>query len=110
MASYTSVALAKHATFTGTTADLVEFTGSWDFVEVVNRDGTNTLYFNVNTSTVPTAAADDTYVVLPNGTKTVRIPLVDPNATPGSTAGKQCVRLVGSGGGYSVTGIRTPTP
>jgi len=102
MASYTGVLLARHKTFSTTTADLCEFAQTIDAVTVTNRDGTNTLYFNVNSSTTPAAAGDDLFVLLPNQSMTVPVPPVPSGVTPGATAGKQCVRLVGSGGGWSV--------
>lgn len=102
MANYTGAVLARHKTFTTTNADLCEFAQTIDAVTVVNRDGTNTLYFNVNSATVPVAAADDLFVLLPNQSMTVPVPPVPSGVTPGATAGKQCVRLVGSAGGWSV--------
>ena len=105
MASYTGVLTARHKTFTTTTADLCEFGATVDAVTVVNRDGTNTLYFNVNSATVPVAAADDLFVLLPNTSMTVPVPPVPSGVTVGSNAGKQCVRLVGSAGGWSVMAV-----
>lgn len=107
MASYTGVLLARHKTFTTTTADLCEFGSLVDAVTVTNRDGTNTMYFNVNSATVPAAAGDDLFVLLPNQSMTVPVPPVPADVTVGSTAGKQCVRLVGNGGGWSVVARKT---
>ena len=109
MASYTGILVARHKTFSTTVADLAEFAQTIDAVTVTNRDGTNTLYFNVNSSTTPAAAGDDLFVLPPHQSMTVPVPPVAAGDTPGSTAGKQCVRLVGSGGGWSVM-ARKPWP
>lgn len=60
-------------------------------LRVTNHDSSIDLYFNVNSATVPTGAADDTYYVAP-GTSVVIL--------PGGTIDK--CRVVGNGNVYSV--------
>lgn len=93
MASYTC-AEAKHATFTGTTADLITFDIPWQVVRVVNKDASDVVYFKVNTTTAPTAAAVDTHIVRAGEA------VVFASKNP-----VKQVYLVGDGGDYSVEGF-----
>lgn len=71
MAAQTAI-WAQHATLSGTTADSVTFSyRGGSSLAVTNRDATTTLYFTVNGATA-VSAADETFVVLPLQTKTVR--------------------------------------
>jgi hypothetical protein len=94
MASYT-VSRAKHATLSGTTADLITFDGGAGTgrytLRVTNRHSSNVLYFVFNTATVPTAAGDDTHFVPASGSVTLR-----------ARGEVLSVRVVGNGNDYSV--------
>lgn len=96
MASLTA-ATAKHATLSGTTADLVTFSpvhGDSVYLahalRVTNHDASVLLYFNFNSATVPTSAADDTYVV--RAGTSLEIAFIGNVKT---------IRLVGNGNAYS---------
>lgn len=89
MASHTAV-FAQHATLSGATADDITFSATRKYsVRVTNHDATNLLYFNVNSSTVPTVGADDTFVVRPATSLVV---------TPGGDV--NLVRLVGNANAF----------
>lgn len=97
MATYT-VTKAKHATLTGATADLVQFTSvagegnSRQYtLRVYNAHASNHLYFNYNSSTVPTVAGDDTHRVSPGTSVTLR-----------ADGEVLLVRVVGADNEYSV--------
>jgi hypothetical protein len=101
MASYT-VRIAKHATLTTTTADLISLNGGLIGFEVVNKDASNAVYFtwtdDGSTPTTAVAAADDTdYVAAAGGSKLVM-------CTPAGGVGIK-VSVVGNGGAYSVVGV-----
>lgn len=97
MATYT-VTKAKHATLSGTTADLIQFTSvagegnSRQYtLRVYNAHASTHLYFNYNTATVPTSAADDTHRVSPGTSITLR-----------ADGEVLVIRVVGDGNEYSV--------
>lgn len=71
MASYTD-RFAKHWTLTATQVDDITFTEGVERIEVLNRDasGGDPVYFTIDGST-PAAAADDTFVVLPQQSLTL---------------------------------------
>ena len=83
---------AKHATLTSTTADLVTFSGvGKKTVRVSNKDASTALYFNINSATVPTSAADDTFYVAAGSSVSI------------SAGGDVLtVRVVGNGNAYGV--------
>ena len=57
-----SCAVAQHATLSGSTADLITFTGNGNTLCVTNRAASAPLYFRLD-GTTAVGAADDTYVV-----------------------------------------------
>lgn len=65
-------------------------TGHARTARVVNQDASNWLYFNVNSATVPTSSADNTYAVGPGGSVIA--------ATGGEI---YTIRVVGNGNVYS---------
>lgn len=77
MASHT-VETAKHSTTTAATVDTITFNGFARYVQIVNRDATDALYVTLGSVNVapaaPTAAGDDTLVVMPNSSLTVAYP------------------------------------
>lgn len=93
MASY-EVAESKHATFTGTTADLITFTIPWQVVRIINRDASDTVYFTCNSTTAPTAAVAGSHIVR-----------AGESVVYASKAPIKYVYLVGDGGDYSVEGF-----
>jgi hypothetical protein len=90
MAAQTAVT-AQHATLSGTTADTVTFSAKGDTIAVTNRDAATSLYFTYNGATA-VSLADDTFVVLPLQTKTIKAKGV----------GVGVISLVGNGNAYSV--------
>lgn len=84
--------------------------GLWDYVEVVNREdiGGNIVYFVVGdeSTTAPTAAADNTFVVLPGQAVRVRMPFPSTTASTGASK-TPAVKLIASGAStdVSVTGF-----
>lgn len=96
MALY-NVTTSKHATLSGTTYDAIAVTNGCTAVEVINRAGAATLFFTVD-GTVPTANADNSYVV-PAGQALV-VPSPDAN-----NDGICLVQIVGNGNTYSATGV-----
>jgi hypothetical protein len=91
-------ARSVHATLSGTTADSITWTGGGPYgtVNVQNRDGTNVLYVRFD-GTTAVAAADGTYAVAVNSTRTFNLQGTAPY--PG------VLSVVGNGGGYSVEGV-----
>jgi len=88
--------LTKHATLSATTVDSITLSaaGSGRF-EVVNRDGTNTIWVTFSrtgTPTDPVASADNTRVLPPNSSKEYYC-FGDSNLI---------VKILGNGGSYSV--------
>lgn len=94
MASY-SAARAVHKTLTGTTVDTVTLASSADSVEVINRSGTDPLYVTVN-GDVPTAAGDNTHIVLAGGFKEIPVP---------PTGSSIVVKVIGNGNAYTVEAV-----
>jgi hypothetical protein len=97
MASY-SVATAKSATLTGTTADTVTLTQRWPFVEVMNRGANNITFVVDPNAAAPTALQDNGYVVAPGQTLTVPVNLFN-------ASGQTVIQLVANGDAYTVTGV-----
>jgi hypothetical protein len=89
----------KHATLTTTTVDQITLTGAGSGrFEVVNRDGTNTVwvtYSRTGTPVDPVASADDAHVLPPNSSKEFY--------TFGSN--NLIVKILGNGGAYSVEAL-----
>lgn len=97
MASHT-VVVAKHATLSGSTGDIVKLTSTWGRVQIVNRSGSDYLWVKVSQAPITdpvTPAGDDTLVVPPNGVLTV------------DTTNQQgvWVSVAGSSNPYSVQGV-----
>lgn len=102
MAAYTANR-TKHATLTTTTVDTVTIgaangTRRFGSLEVVNRDGAQTLTFvyttDGSTPADPTALVDDSWYVGPNSSVTLDLNIAYPNII--------IVKLVGSANAYSV--------
>lgn len=91
MASQTCVT-SQHATLTGATADDITFSGKGRTLRVSNRHATNDMYFNYNSATVPTVAADDTVYVKAGDSCVI---------TPGGQV--SICRVVGTDNPYSVS-------
>lgn len=84
-----AVVRGAHKTLSGSTADLCTFSATGTrWLRVANRDASVTMYFNVNSDTVPVAEADDTYMVAP-GTSVTLDAMGEVNQ----------MRIVSSGGG-----------
>lgn len=105
MATY-SVTRAKNATLTGTTVDTVTIKGTYQKVEILNRDATNTVWVTLTPANVPNvanlpidpvAAADEAFPVPPS---TAFIYSHD-----GASALSYKVKILGNGGAYSVIGV-----
>lgn len=97
MADFT-VAVAKHATLTGTAADTVTLTQSYGTVEVLNRGSTNYLFVTYGRGTgvaTPVSAGDDTLAVAPRSVLSIRVP----------GRNNTVVKVVGDGDPYSVQGV-----
>lgn len=86
---------AVHKTLTSTTVDTVTLASRADSVEVINRTGTEPLYVTVDGST-PTAAGDDTHIVMPGGFKEIPVPAAGSSIV---------VKIIGSGNAYSVEAV-----
>lgn len=80
-----------HATLTGTTVDTVTLLQNWDEVEILNRSGTEPIYFTVNGDT-PVAEAEDTDIVMAG--EAVKVSM-----------DSETVKLIGDGNDYSVIGV-----
>ena len=87
-------------TLSTTVADLITLQQAWDGVEIHNHDSSNILYVRFD-GTAPVAEANETESVPVSSSKTFRPMLVGPTAA----AGHHVIRVVGSGGKYTVTGI-----
>lgn len=104
-----TVARSAHASV-GTSAYWIAFSQLWDYVEVLNREdiGGNILYFVVGDedTAAPTAAGDNTFVVLPQSSVKVRMPFPSTDASDGTTKAS-AVKLIASGAStdVSVTGF-----
>jgi hypothetical protein len=80
----------QHATLSSTTADSITFSGTGTTLCITNRDASDIVYFRFD-GTTAVAAADETYVVLPNNFKTIQM----------HSMGGLVVSVVGDGGAYS---------
>lgn len=91
-----SGAMSKHATLSGTTVDSVTLNGAGTGrFEVINRDGTNTVWVTFSrtgTPVDPVASADDARVLPPNSSKEYYC--FGPNSL--------IVKVLGNGGAYSI--------
>lgn len=89
-----------HKTLTSTTVDTVTFDTAWPIIEVINRDDTNPLWVTSSlTGTAPsdpTAAGDNTEVVLPGE----RVAVINSR----SATKKAIIKILGNGDPYSVVG------
>lgn len=75
MASPYTVETAVHATFASTAVEQVTFNGFARYIQVVNRDSSIAIYLTMGKApATPTAAGDDTLVVMPNSTLTIAYP------------------------------------
>lgn len=98
MAAYTEIK-SKHATLVAATADSVTLTGQAQFVEIVHHgDDTDPIYFTTGAAvSAPTAAADDTEVILAGERLRIELP---------RQAEVRVVNLVSAGTPtYSVIGV-----
>lgn len=91
MSSY-EVAVAKHATLAGTSADSVTLTGKGKTVGVTNRDTATEMFFTFDSTATAVSAANDTFVVLPQQTKFMEL----------TTDRTPVVSIVGSSNPYSI--------
>lgn len=95
MASYTPTKFSTHQTLTAATVDTVTFPFDTSYVEVLNRDATNPIYFTAD-GTTPSVALDGTDVV--GAGDSLRIP-APVDATPNATV----VKLISAGAAaYSI--------
>lgn len=91
-------------TFSTTVADTITLTQSYPAVEITNYDTVNYIYVSMDGTsapTVPVAEADNLVAIPPLTSKVIRsIPRQDVN--PNTVV----LRLVGSGGKYTVEGVQ----
>lgn len=87
-------------TLSGTTADTITLQGIWDGVEIHNHDASNILWVTFD-GTTPQADANECESVPPSSVKTFMPMLVGPTAS----LGHHTIKVVGSGGKYTVTGV-----
>lgn len=96
VATVTAAAFSAHLTLTAATVDQVTLPGNYGRVEVLNRDGSDEIYFTVDGAT-PTVGGDGTHV-LPAQIGAVVV--------PSSGRGATVVRLISAGTpAYSIRGI-----
>lgn len=90
---------AKHGTLTASTVATVTFAADYRAIMVTHRSpsATDPIYFTVDGST-PTAAGDDTFVVMPGGWRSV-------NAQYDNADASTVIKLISAGTpAYSVEG------
>lgn len=92
---YTPSKLSTHQTLVANAVDVVTFPFDTSFVEVLNWDATNKIYFTAD-GTTPAIAADGTDVVGPGDSLRIPAPV---DSSPNSTV----VKLISSGAAaYSI--------
>lgn len=93
---YTPTKFSTHQTLVANAIDTVTFATDYQFVEVLNRDATNLIYFTADGS-APAIAADGTDVVSPGDS--LKVPASVDTNTPNSTV----VKLISAGAAaYSI--------
>lgn len=84
-------------TFTATTADTITLTQAWPAVEITNADGVNDMWARMD-GTTAVALADNNIKIPAGTTKIIGVSM--------NSAGQHVVSVVGSGGAYTVEGVR----